>query len=424
MALEEACRVGARQVAGALLASTATTIAVFVPVLFLKDVEGQLFGDLALTISIAVAISVVVALTLLPTALGFVLDRPLRPSGYGAGWPRLTEWVLRVTDYALQAARLDRRPAARAAAHGVVAVAAARLPAPGQARGDRLVLRLPARHESRGGQPRAAADAAAAHEALHGRARRAAPQELVHPHLAGRRHHRRTRHRRGPHRRAGKAGARQDHRRPSRHARVHGRGRPVRRHRRLGALGRHPPAERGHRRPQSRRHRGPQAPRAGVPGRRGAELPQPRGRGARAARGARRPPHRRGRLGPRHPRHGGTHRRRGCVARGVLRRQVAPAHRAALQRGHDPRGTVQCPAHDPSGPGRAARRPGAAVDRARATGDPAPQSPPHGHAHHRSAGDPVAGKGAEHHRYAGAAAAARAHAARRLDAHSPAAPTA
>lgn len=98
MALDAACRVGSRQVAGALLASTATTIAVFVPVLFLKDVEGQLFGDLALTISIAVAISVVVALTLLPTALSFALDRPLRPSGYGAGWPRLTEWVLRVTD--------------------------------------------------------------------------------------------------------------------------------------------------------------------------------------------------------------------------------------------------------------------------------------------------------------------------------------
>jgi multidrug efflux pump subunit AcrB len=96
--LEEACRRGARQVAGALIASTATTVAVFVPVLFLKDVEGQLFGDLALTISIAVAISVVAALTLLPTALGYVLDRPLAPSGYGEGWPRLTDWVLRVTD--------------------------------------------------------------------------------------------------------------------------------------------------------------------------------------------------------------------------------------------------------------------------------------------------------------------------------------
>jgi multidrug efflux pump subunit AcrB len=96
--LEEACRKGARQVAGALLASTATTIAVFVPVLFLKDVEGQLFGDLALTISIAVAISIVAALTLLPAALSFVLRRPMRPSGYGAGWPWLTEWILSVTD--------------------------------------------------------------------------------------------------------------------------------------------------------------------------------------------------------------------------------------------------------------------------------------------------------------------------------------
>jgi multidrug efflux pump subunit AcrB len=95
--LREATRRGARQVSGALIASTATTIAVFVPVLFLKDVEGQLFGDLALTISIAVALSIVVALTLLPQALGFALARPLRPSGYGAGWPRLTEWVLRVT---------------------------------------------------------------------------------------------------------------------------------------------------------------------------------------------------------------------------------------------------------------------------------------------------------------------------------------
>jgi multidrug efflux pump subunit AcrB len=98
MPLQEACRKGAQQVAGALLASTATTVAVFVPVLFLKDVEGQLFGDLALTISIAVAISVVAALTLLPVALSFALNRPLRPSHYGQGWPKLTEWVLRVTD--------------------------------------------------------------------------------------------------------------------------------------------------------------------------------------------------------------------------------------------------------------------------------------------------------------------------------------
>jgi multidrug efflux pump subunit AcrB len=96
--LEEACRKGSHQVAGALLASTATTVAVFVPVLFLNNVEGQLFGDLALTISIAVAISIIAALTLLPAALGFVLRRPMRPTGYGQGWPWLADWILKVTD--------------------------------------------------------------------------------------------------------------------------------------------------------------------------------------------------------------------------------------------------------------------------------------------------------------------------------------
>ena len=46
---------GTHQVVGALIASTITTVAVFLPVVFLRDVEGQIFADLALTISIAVA---------------------------------------------------------------------------------------------------------------------------------------------------------------------------------------------------------------------------------------------------------------------------------------------------------------------------------------------------------------------------------
>ena len=64
----EAAEQGTRQVWGALLASTATTIAIFIPVMFLKDVAGQLFADLALTIAIAVFISFIVAVTILPTA--------------------------------------------------------------------------------------------------------------------------------------------------------------------------------------------------------------------------------------------------------------------------------------------------------------------------------------------------------------------
>ena len=96
--LAQAARDGAHQVAGALFASTATTIAVFVPVLFLKDVEGQLFGDLALTISIAVAISILLALTLLPAAVVHVIKDNAKSSGYGHGWPRFTDWILKATD--------------------------------------------------------------------------------------------------------------------------------------------------------------------------------------------------------------------------------------------------------------------------------------------------------------------------------------
>lgn len=84
---------GTREVAGALLASTLTTIAVFLPVLTLEDVEGQLFADLALTVSIAVAISLLVAITVLPAAAG----RWLRPGTRGklaGGWPALTERIL------------------------------------------------------------------------------------------------------------------------------------------------------------------------------------------------------------------------------------------------------------------------------------------------------------------------------------------
>lgn len=95
-----AAATGTRQVAVALWASTLTTVAVFLPVIFMGDVEGQLFGDLALTVSIAVAVSLVVALTVLPAGA----RRWLRAKPQGdkvkldqAGYPRLTNWLMRVT---------------------------------------------------------------------------------------------------------------------------------------------------------------------------------------------------------------------------------------------------------------------------------------------------------------------------------------
>jgi multidrug efflux pump subunit AcrB len=94
----EAASLGTRQVAGALLASTITTIAVFAPVIFMDDVEGQLFADLALTISIAVAISMLIAVTVLPAAAGGWLKAKRLASMSEHGYPRVTATIMRWTD--------------------------------------------------------------------------------------------------------------------------------------------------------------------------------------------------------------------------------------------------------------------------------------------------------------------------------------
>ncbi len=93
----EAAYLGTRQVVGALFASTLTTIAVFVPVLFLKDVEGQLFGDLAITISIAVAISLLIAVTVMPAAAGGWLRAKQFGGPASDRWRRATGWIMRST---------------------------------------------------------------------------------------------------------------------------------------------------------------------------------------------------------------------------------------------------------------------------------------------------------------------------------------
>jgi multidrug efflux pump subunit AcrB len=91
---------GTNQVYGALIASTATTVAIFIPVMFLKDAVGQMFADLALTIAIGVAISLLVAITILPTTARFWM-RQLPPADAGKQvrdfWDRVTDFLMRVT---------------------------------------------------------------------------------------------------------------------------------------------------------------------------------------------------------------------------------------------------------------------------------------------------------------------------------------
>jgi len=59
---------GTREVFGAVLASTLTTMIVFVPILFIAEEAGQLFRDIALAICSAVFLSLIVSVTVIPCA--------------------------------------------------------------------------------------------------------------------------------------------------------------------------------------------------------------------------------------------------------------------------------------------------------------------------------------------------------------------
>jgi len=94
----EASQAGTDQVWGALLASTATNVAIFLPIIFLKDVEGQLFADLALTIAFAVFVSLIVAITVVPVASMLFLRTHPRISELSNVWRRITDTVMNLTD--------------------------------------------------------------------------------------------------------------------------------------------------------------------------------------------------------------------------------------------------------------------------------------------------------------------------------------
>jgi hydrophobic/amphiphilic exporter-1 (mainly G- bacteria), HAE1 family len=61
---------GANQVGMAVTASTLTTVAVFIPMLFVKGMTGQIFRDLSITIASALFISLFVSMTLIPLLAG------------------------------------------------------------------------------------------------------------------------------------------------------------------------------------------------------------------------------------------------------------------------------------------------------------------------------------------------------------------
>ena len=71
---------GTREVWGAILASTATTVAVFLPVIFMQEEAGQLFRDIAIAITFAILISLFVSISVIPATMHrFYRRRKERP---------------------------------------------------------------------------------------------------------------------------------------------------------------------------------------------------------------------------------------------------------------------------------------------------------------------------------------------------------
>ncbi|MFA3790195.1 efflux RND transporter permease subunit [Aliiglaciecola sp. SL4] len=99
----EAAAKGTKEVSMAIVASTLTTMAVFFPLVFVEGIAGQLFSDQALTVTFALAASLVVALTLIPMLAareksqhsGKELDLGPRPvKQKPTGWLKLTGYYL------------------------------------------------------------------------------------------------------------------------------------------------------------------------------------------------------------------------------------------------------------------------------------------------------------------------------------------
>ncbi|MBR2645095.1 MAG: efflux RND transporter permease subunit [Clostridia bacterium] len=78
VAVRTAAVQGVKEVAGAITASTLTTICVFVPILFVQGLTRQIFMDMVLTVTYSLLASLIIAMTVIPAMVTGVLRRPVK----------------------------------------------------------------------------------------------------------------------------------------------------------------------------------------------------------------------------------------------------------------------------------------------------------------------------------------------------------
>jgi len=104
--MKEAAIEGAREVGGAIVASTLTTVCVFAPIVFTEGITRQLFVDMGLTIAYSLLASLVVALTVVPALASKMLKtvKEAKDTGifnriariYGKTIPFVLKWKIPV----------------------------------------------------------------------------------------------------------------------------------------------------------------------------------------------------------------------------------------------------------------------------------------------------------------------------------------
>ena len=98
--MKEAAIEGSKEVAGAIVASTLTTVCVFAPIVFTEGITRQLFVDMGLTIGYSLAASLVIALTVVPAMASKVLTSTKDPTQGGIS-EKLGNWYGKILEKCL-----------------------------------------------------------------------------------------------------------------------------------------------------------------------------------------------------------------------------------------------------------------------------------------------------------------------------------
>ncbi len=103
---KEAAIIAMEEVTGPVIAIVFVLCAVFIPVAFLGGIAGQLYRQFAITITISVIISGIVALTLTPAIAPYFITRQHRPSRFAVwfnhGFDKLTDFYIKISTWILR----------------------------------------------------------------------------------------------------------------------------------------------------------------------------------------------------------------------------------------------------------------------------------------------------------------------------------